>query len=133
MGNCANIDHAEHNEKACEYLNKSSDFKDWVITTAFYSAMHFIRHIILPFKTVSNGKTITINNFEHLYSLLKRGNENKHRFLLNFIDIEFQEMYNDYSNLFDLAYKARYVNYKFDHTISDLAIKRLQYIKAFSK
>lgn len=40
--------HAAHNEKACDYLLKSRLFNDWVITTAFYSALHYVQDEIFP-------------------------------------------------------------------------------------
>jgi UDP-GlcNAc3NAcA epimerase len=38
------FEHAKHNEKACNFINTSStnEFNDWVITIAFYSAVHYI-------------------------------------------------------------------------------------------
>ncbi len=133
MGNCNNLLHAEHNEKACHYLNHSDEFRDWVISTAFYSALHYVRSMILPYKVVDNGKTKTIPDFESLYSFLKKGTQTKHRFLIHLIEHEHSDISDDYSNLFDLAYKARYLNYIFDKSISDLAIKRLKNIKEYCK
>lgn len=40
--------HAIHNEEACDFLLSSNKFNDWVITTAFYSALHFVQHEIFP-------------------------------------------------------------------------------------
>jgi hypothetical protein len=42
--------HALHNEKACELLLSVSNgqFNDWVITTAFYSALHFALYDLFP-------------------------------------------------------------------------------------
>ena len=37
-------EHAKHNEDACHYLNQSGKYNDWVITTAFYSAMHYVQY-----------------------------------------------------------------------------------------
>ena len=42
------LNHAIHNKEACEYLSKEPKFSDWVITTAFYSALHFIDYKIFP-------------------------------------------------------------------------------------
>ena len=42
------IDHAKHNESVCNYLGRNSAFGDWVITSAFYSAMHYVRHLMIP-------------------------------------------------------------------------------------
>jgi hypothetical protein len=40
--------HALHNEKACELLFSDGGFNDWVITTAFYSALHFAIYDLFP-------------------------------------------------------------------------------------
>ncbi len=48
MINEDNLEYAQHNEKACKYLDKKPEFTDWVITTAFYSALHFVRYKIFP-------------------------------------------------------------------------------------
>lgn len=36
-----NLEQAKHNENVCNYLGRSKDHSDWVITTAFYSAIIF--------------------------------------------------------------------------------------------
>jgi hypothetical protein len=41
--------HAAHNEKLCDLLLKDGNFDDWVVTTAFYSAIHLVDHQIFPF------------------------------------------------------------------------------------
>lgn len=46
----SSLDHAKHNERVCNYLGKNADFGDWVITTSFYAAMHYVRHLIVPIK-----------------------------------------------------------------------------------
>jgi hypothetical protein len=40
--------HALHNEEACDYLFADEKFNDWVVTTAFYSALHFAHHELFP-------------------------------------------------------------------------------------
>jgi hypothetical protein len=40
--------HAEHNEQLCDLLLKDTHYDDWVITTAFYSAIHLVDHQIFP-------------------------------------------------------------------------------------
>ena len=40
--------HAIHNEEACHFLLTSKKFNDWVVTTAFYSALHFVQNELFP-------------------------------------------------------------------------------------
>lgn len=35
---------AKHNEELWELLLKNGKFSDWVITAAFYSALHYVEH-----------------------------------------------------------------------------------------
>jgi len=37
------FEHANHNHEAFQYIRSSEKFNDWAITTAFYSALHFVR------------------------------------------------------------------------------------------
>lgn len=48
-------EHAIHNEAACDFLLSSKRFNDWVVTTAFYSALHFIQHELFPL--INAGKS----------------------------------------------------------------------------
>jgi hypothetical protein len=42
------LTHALHNETVCNYLFADARFSDWVITAAFYSALHFVHHELFP-------------------------------------------------------------------------------------
>ena len=73
-------DHAIHNELACIYLDKCTDFPDWVITTSFYSSLHFLQHKLFPIKVglgKIRGKTqsVVFDDFES-YHLFKNNREN---------------------------------------------------------
>lgn len=132
MGNSNNLAHAQHNEKACKYLRIKPDYLDWVITTAFYSALHYVRYKMLP-QTVRrvNGTLIEISDFETYYSLNKKAHQGKHGFMVEQVTILFPEIASEYAQLRDLCETARYQNYKYDRKISNLAFDRLQSIKEF--
>ena len=71
MGNSRNLEHAEHNEKAYRYLCQEPEFSDWIITTAFYSAIHYIRHRMFPFEDqLKNGKKIHFDKIQESPELL---------------------------------------------------------------
>ena len=55
-----NLEHALHNEETCNYFNKKPDFLDGVITTAFYSDLHFVRDKLLPIEVEINNKKVKI-------------------------------------------------------------------------
>ena len=40
--------HGEHNQDLCHQLFDNKKYFDWVVTTAFYSAIHFVEDFILP-------------------------------------------------------------------------------------
>ncbi|HCA42575.1 MAG TPA: hypothetical protein DEP28_04900, partial [Bacteroidetes bacterium] len=48
------LDHAEHNEKACQLLFKTNEFNDWVVTTAFYSSLHSVSFKLFPLTNDEN-------------------------------------------------------------------------------
>ena len=48
-------DHGEHNKNLCDELFKSTKYNDWVLTTAFYSSIHYIDYALFPL--IDNGKT----------------------------------------------------------------------------
>ena len=128
MAKQLSLDHAEHNEKACKFLNRKPEYADWVITTAFYSALHFLRNKIFPLQITENGKKITIGDFDN-YCLVKRINKGKHGAFANLIEEKCPDLADHYNQLKDISWTARYNNYEYDREISNLALKRLEIIK----
>jgi len=63
--------HGEHNKRLCDELYASNKYPDWVVTTAFYSAIHFVDAIIFPFS--HNGKEIKSLEGALQTDLSKRG------------------------------------------------------------
>lgn len=131
MGNSNNLLHAQHNEKTCKYLRIKPDYLDWVITTAFYSALHYVRFKMLPQKVTRPTGEVEINDFETFYSLCKKPHQGRHGFQSEQVDNLFPNISAEYSQLKDMCETARYKNYKYDRKISNLAFDRLQTIKNF--
>ena len=103
--------HAQHNENACNFLFRSKKYNDWVITSAFYSALHYVHHEIFPL--TENGKTF--NNFDNYFSYhksTKSGIINKHTMTKNLVKIYIPNANAYYTRLFDFCMNARYVNYR---------------------
>ncbi len=130
MSKSDRLNHANHNEEVCEYLNKRTAYSDWVITTAFYSALHFVEHKIFPLRIRQNGKLFNFSNFDIYYAFLGT-NINKHKARAKLVEKELPEIAPNYNKLKDLSFTARYVGYKYDNDIAKDAKDNLEGIKKF--
>ena len=124
------IEHAEHNERVCNFLSKKVEYGDWIITTAFYSAIHYVRHLMLP-GVFRNGKPC--ESFEDLFSDQKFLSEGLHGFQLRYVKDNCRPIYIDYKQLHDLCNTARYVEYNYPREASNQAKGKLEKIKSYVK
>jgi len=77
--------HAEHNEALCRHLLAQGQFNDWVVTTAFYSAMHFVYHQLFPLKVGSTNYP-DFNEFYHREGRTRYGrSSSKHDVTVNMV------------------------------------------------
>ncbi len=122
--------HARHNENTCKHLKDTGQFNDWVITTAFYSAIHFIDHELFPkqYEDPTNGRPRMFHNFESYYLRTDR-TENKHKVRQNLVDDYIPELSDEYQTLKDNCWNARYVDYSFTTDVSDLCYNCMQRVK----
>lgn len=115
MGNSRNLDHAIHNEKVYRHLCQNPEFCDWVVTTAFYSALHYIRHKMFPCEfTLKDGNLHKFQDFESLYANFRKDGEGRHGFQLNWVKNNYQEISIFYRRLHELSNESRYFNYQFN-------------------
>lgn len=124
-------DHAEHNERVCSFLFKEDKYHDWVVTTAFYSALHFVQHEVFPLKLDS----ITYQSFESYYNGHFKNIKNKpnrHVATINLtyahIDGEAGEIY---KWLHDTCRTARYRSFKTSPEVAKLSKDRLSVLKEY--
>jgi hypothetical protein len=126
-------DHAIHNEHACEFLHKDGKYCDWVVTTAFYSALHYVQHEIFP----KNIAGMDYNTFDKYYNEHYRNITNKpskHVSTINLIRSELgDQVHENYNWLFGVCMNARYRNYQTHPFVAEECLKRLQRIKSFLK
>jgi hypothetical protein len=120
--------HAVHNQQVCDYLFESQLFNDWVITTAFYSALHHVQSKIFPL-TENN---ITFENMDYYFSYSKKTNKqiSKHQLTLKLVRAKLPESYSYYNWLFDACMNARYKNYKVPRQKSALAVRGFAFGRA---
>lgn len=124
------LEHALHNEKVCRYLDKKESFSDWIITTAFYSALHFVKFKIFPLKyKTSNGKEIEITDMEMYSRVTGIRNLSKHQMLADLVSQHLPDISPEYNSLKDMSWTARYAKYQYGRDISNKAKKDLEKIK----
>lgn len=125
------LSHALHNEEACDFISTDDRFNDWVVTTAFYSAVHFVNHKMFPGEIPVNGSSTYCTEFADYYELVpQRLRQNIHRETINLVWQAIHNIGAEYERLFDLCHDARYKNYKVSKKHADLAKKLLCDIKA---
>ena len=120
-------DHARHNMDLCGIIRSANKHHDWTITTAFYSALHFVDLKIFPF-IVSGG--MTCNDIRTAKFHLKTAN--KHQTRLELVKLQCSDkIYKAYRWLYDYSSSARYESFKFTPTQADKAVQYLKEIEQY--
>jgi hypothetical protein len=130
MATSKSLGHALHNEEVCKHLNRTPKYLDWVITTAYYSALHFATHKLFPFELEVNGKKETIKSLDD-YCSITRDSTRKHNKLAKLIEERHEDIADVYCQMRDISWTARYQDYAYDRDISSLAVKRLSAVKEY--
>ncbi len=120
--------HAIHNEEACKFLLTSKKFNDWVVTTAFYSALHFVQHELFPLSF--NGHEY--NDFNVYFDkVLKNKNKktSKHAATIELVKSNLPLCSSYYRWLHDACMSSRYNNYKVSDTKANSANNNLIELK----
>lgn len=120
--------HAQHNESICDHLLEQDKWNDWVVTTAFYSALHYVECRIFPFK--SNG--IEYKNFDQYYVARKEfgdTSKNKHDSKVNLVFQRLRKAHPAYRYLKDNCLSARYNQYNVSLDSAKEARKKLAIVK----
>jgi len=121
-------EHALHNEELCDFLLNNGKYNDWVITTAFYSALNFVKHEMFPLNLPGIGK---YEDFESYYK--KHGhNQDKHDSLKDLVSRNMQ-CGGAYRWLLDNCKTARYNDYKISADNAKKARSLLEAVKSHCK
>lgn len=106
------IDHANHNCETHALLLSNPGHEDWVITVAFYAALHFLRHKIFPLEVVIGETTYNCGTFDEYYGILKKPKPGKHGAMRNLVELKSPiEVSTAYNQLMDLCFTSRYNSY----------------------
>lgn len=119
-------EHAEHNEKLCDILLGLKDYNDWVTTTAFYSALHYVQGKLFP---LSKGG-VTFKDFNAYYSTLSRPRNSRHDVNIQLVCRYISAIRSEYRSLFDICMNARYHNYVVSDGKANKARRHLTAIKS---
>jgi len=120
--------HGLHNNEVCDLLIRSGkdNCNDWIVTTAFYSALHFVHHHIFPLQRFQR----IYRSFEIYYTVQYPDHEvSKHTVTRNLVKKYISEISSKYNWLFKECYNARYKTYLVDHRIAKTAKEYLEDIK----
>lgn len=120
--------HAEHNEKVCREIINLAGYDDWIITTAFYTCIHYVEHKIFPL-TEAGTTYDTFNRYYNNIILSKAKRISKHQLKVNLVYSYLPSVGDCYKRLFDNCYTARYNNYKIGATLSKIAIEDMEKVK----
>lgn len=121
------LDHAIHNEELCRKIYFKNCFFDWVVTIAFYSALHYSQYELFPFQV---GKTI-YHNFDDYYNVFKSNMDNKHQARQRLVYSNISASAGAaYRYLKDNCWSARYYSYVVDKSDATIALKKLDIIKS---
>ncbi len=115
--------HGERNQKLSEELHNGKIYFDWVITTAFYSAIHYVEDVLLPCEL--NG--ITCTNIYEVKSAYKMAGRHAARERL--VWAKLSKIAPQYKWLDDQSRYSRYTTYKVTPAQGDKAKQFLKEIK----
>lgn len=122
---------AEHNEKACRYLHSSKVYHDWVITTAFYSSIHYIDACLFPNSyEMSNGNQKNCHSIDD-YFLKNSQVETKHNIRMHLVEEYCTEIQSSFKWLKEHSSQLRYSNYIATLDEANKAIEYLDEIKQY--
>lgn len=113
--------HGERNKKLSDELFIGKTYYDWVITTAFYSAIHFVEDKILPCKVHS----IPCKNISDVKNAYRMNGRHSSRERLVFDNLPLK-VAAKYKWLDDKSRYSRYTTFKVTTTEAD---KAQQYLK----
>lgn len=119
--------HAERNERLCRQLRTAGDYLDWVVTTSFYSALHFVQNEMFPY---DNG-TRNYSTFENYYNShpFSGKKPSKHKATIELTFEILPDAGDSYKWLHDACITARYHKYTIPEIVADRAIYHLEIVK----
>jgi len=131
--------HAGHNYKVSNYLDSCGEsLNDWIVTTAFYSAIHYCQIGLFPGDYyVNNDKELDhYTSFENFLTSFRNSSTARtyaspHKARRWLIENQIDEIGYEYCALSDNCHIARYKNYRINDTDKNDSLEYLEEIKNF--
>ena len=120
------LTHAQHNEALCLELHVDGRWNDWVVTTAFYSAMHYVQERLFPLKV----KDTEYKDFDDYYSRRTDGSRSQHEARRNLVHVHLHKAYGAHRWLHGTCRTARYYKYQTTKELADQAVLKLNVVKS---
>lgn len=119
---------AKHNQEVCQFLHARTKYNDWIVTTAFYSAIHYVYYKIFPLEFVdSSDIKRRFSNFKD-YCRFYHYSDFKHEVTEDLVSEHLPSIYAEFKTLKDNCRTARYDDYQVKDEIVHLCVKGLQKI-----
>ncbi len=115
--------HGERNRELSKSLFEGKKYYDWVITTAFYSSIHFVEDKILPLK-IGTIHCKNINDVKQAYKMSGR-HQARERLVFDNLSLKAAAKY---KWLDDSSRNSRYVTYKVPYIHAEKALQYLDEI-----
>jgi hypothetical protein len=126
------FEHARHDKEVAALLQQKKHY-DWVVVVSFYSALHFVRGSLFPFKPHAE----TFNTFEEYYLAKKneyraanKGKPIKHDLLVSLVVAQLNAIAEKYNWLYDAANTIRYDDNAIDQADANKALLYLTAIES---
>jgi hypothetical protein len=103
-------EHAERNEALNDELISQNIYKDWIVTTAFYSAIHYVEYklFVVPF----HFNSAEVRNLEEAHaSIHYKNRKSRHETRGALVRLRMSSVSVQYDCLRKWSQNARYVNY----------------------
>ncbi|UZO81680.1 hypothetical protein NBT05_04215 [Aquimarina sp. ERC-38] len=126
------FDHATHNLNAHKFIKSNGNFKDWEVTTAFYTALKFFEGSLFPNQYVHPDLSKKLefesyNEYRRTFNQFIGGTP--HEAMKFFVEHNTtQEIWYSYKELYDICHFSRYKNYQIDKEELEIVYTSLEAI-----
>jgi hypothetical protein len=123
------LQHAKHNEDLCLIIQALPDnYNDWVVTTAFYSCIHYVEHKLFPLELNSINYQ-NFNQYYYAFFIATNNSTNKHEAKIELVETYLVSVSSNYRWLYDACMNARYKNYMLSNMIASIAVQTMELVK----
>jgi hypothetical protein len=126
------LNQAEHNQDACLKLDTVGCFPDWVVTTAFYSAVHYIQYKLFPLTGHDGTKLVMHQTFiDYNETVNPHNSKSRHNIMLMLVKHHAKNIEPEYRALYDNCLTARYSDYRISPDVATMSKEDLASIKSY--